>query len=285
MILFGFLEYKPKNVQSLDLTIHYALKPVIYLGFIFGIDKYSYKGLKVVPRTMGSKAYSWFLLCLLIGVYIHVIKSKVDAKYDLDLSVIIDNLAYTMAVFSAVTSIVCSLFFAAPSTVNYLNNIECIDKFLDLPPECFVKMRTNVVLILFLLLSYLSSVVLADAFTWFGGIFNKMSCIYLSMFVMDFLMFQYVLDIWIVTFRLRALVSLLICSKSLSIQIPNIDFSLQDLGFTKRWSEMNRYLRRTNNSSKYDEVINELPSIYDKLSDNVDVINSSYGIQVNILIT
>lgn len=282
MNFFGFTEYNSKNVKSLEVDIHYALKPVIFLCFIFGINKYSYKNLKIVPITLGSKAYSWFILCLIMALCIYVIKFKLDTVHDMNLLSIIDNLAYTTTVLSAISSIVFSLFFSAPSSVKYLNNIECIDKLLDLPAECFIKMRTNVVLMMLLLCSYVSSVVAADALAWLGAITSRMSAMYISMFVIDFLVFQYVLDIWIVTFRLRAIDSLLICSKSLSIQKANVDFSPQCLGSTKSWSEMNRYLRRRNNSA-YDETINRLTSIYDKLADNVEVINSSYGFQVPTL--
>lgn len=281
MIFFEFVEYKSKNMQSHELSIHYALKPVIFLGFIFGIDKYSYRSLKIVPKTAASKVYSWFLLCLIIALYIRAINLKLQDKHDTTFPLILDHLANIMTVFSAITSIVFSLFFAGPSTVNYFTNIERIDRLLGLPSECFVKMRTNVILILFLLLSYVSSVLVADALTWDGGIIITMSAMYVSMCVMDFFMFQYVLDIWIVTYRLRAMVSLLIYSKNLRTEKANVDLSPLDLGSTKSWSETNWYLCRRNNSTNYDETIYKLTSIYDKLADNVDLINSSYGFQVN----
>lgn len=50
--------------------------------------------------------------------------------------------------------------------------------------------------------------------------------------------------------------------------------------FLKSWDQMNKLLSKNNTSDDFGDRISRGRLIYDKLADNVDIINSSYGSQV-----
>lgn len=264
------------------LNINYALQPAKYVLLFLGIEKYTFELNKVVPRTICSKIYSSVLLFSLIISFIYIMKFKVTEELvNSTLSLVFtDNIAHLLSFSATISAILCPLFFTNIS-IKFINNVEYIDKLLDLPPECYMKMRTTFTRGILFVCLFVTAFVISDFIFWYSSIIAYMTVIYFSDYVVGLVIFQYVVDIWIITFRMRALVSLLITCKNLKL---NTDFAPNNLMFIKSWNQMIKLNSKSNVSDDFGDRIARGRSIYDKLADNVDIINSSYGSQVMLKI-
>lgn len=205
----------PHNVNNLEIAenrikfnINYSLQPAKYPLLYLGIEKYTYKLNKVVPRTIWSKVYSSVLLLSLITVFVNIIKYKVtDEIVTLTFSLIFtDNIAHLLSFTATVSAIMCPLLFTNQLSIKYINNIEHIDKLFDVPPECYVKMRTAFKVGLFFVCLSVTAFVISDFIFWYNSEIATLAVVYFSDYLIGLVIFQYVVDIWIITFRMRALV-------------------------------------------------------------------------------
>lgn len=266
--------------STIKLNINYALQPAKYVLLFLGIEKYTYELNKVVPRTIWSKVYSSVVLFCLSIIFICIMKYKfTEELVNLIFSLVFtDSIAHSLSFSAAFSAILCPLCFTSQLSIKYVNNVEYIDRLLDLPPECFVNMRIRFTQGLSFVCLFATSFVISDLVFWYNSAIATLAVVYYSACVIDFVIFQYVVDIWIITFRLRALVSQLTSCKNVKV---NTDFEPNNLMFIKSWEQMNKLSSTSNASDDFGDRISRGRSIYDKLADNVDIINSSYGSQVN----
>lgn len=266
------------------MNIHYALTPVNYFFSFCGIQSYSNKKNKVSTKTRFSKAYPVFLAC---GIFVSfafqiIIKMLIEVKLSMSAIAITDNLTYFFLVFTALCSLTCPVFGSSRLAMKYFDNIECVDKLLDLPPECYEAMRKMIrIYLLFVVYSVIT--VSLDFIAWYGPLSFYYITMYIAFFIVDFLIFQYALYVWIIIFRMRALVSQLIYSDSQLHKTDCIDFSPNNNMFVDCWNKMNKLVLKCNVPYDFNARLLKLMMIYDKLADNVEIINSSYGLQVNYL--
>lgn len=271
----------PNTNDTLD--IHYALKPVNYTFFFFGLQSYSYRANTPIKKTSLSKAYSLLFLSSMILLSFYQIQSKI--KYEIETSTLkiamTDNIAYLFVIFTVILLQSCPVFCNPQLPLKYLNNIKYIDQILELSPECYKTMRKyNIFISVFLSLNDFF-VVMFDMFSSYSTQSLFYIPLYIAIFIVDFLIFQCALYIWMVTFRMRALVfQLACCNKQLMSSDDHIDFSPNNKFYVSCWNKMNKSVTNYDVIHNFDGRILTLMMIYDKLADNVDIINSSYGVQV-----
>lgn len=269
-----------------NLNIHYALKPLNFFFSFIGIQNYSYKSNKVSTKTALSKSYSLLLLFGLNVFFMYLMATQLSFYTEtLSLSLIFfDDSAYFLSILTANLAISCPVFYTTGILVKYLENVESIDKHLCIPTGYYMKMRKWITVVTLLISSYISFVILFDLFATNSYLQTYYSTLYIALAIVDIFIFQYALHIWMVIFRMRALVSQLACSnKPLLHKTDCVDFSPNNLVYNSCWIKMNNLLTKCNVNYDFDATVPRLMIIYDKLADNVDIINSFYGLQVMLI--
>lgn len=268
-----------EQFKSLELNINYALKPVNILFFFCGIQCYSYEGFKILPKTLHSKAYSLLLLCGNLGAFAYLIMVKIEAEPSASLY-FTDNLSYVFLMCAATLSLGIPTFGNTKSMPKFLQNVKYIDKLLGLPNEYYKKLQTRVTFLFISLVFHVGFAVLVDILFLLTRVQVVYIPMYISMYIINFLLAQYVILIWIMTLRMRALISQLIFSNNLYQKPDAIDYSPNNILFDYTWNEMNTFVLNTNIYDSLDDKFLRLMTIYDKLADNFDILNSLYGPQV-----
>lgn len=261
--------------SELELNVHLALKPVNFLLLFLGIQRYSYHSGKVVSRTIMSKTYSLFCFFGIFGSYFFI--NLRHMKIPNTLPKLTDYLAYVFSLIAAGSSICVSLFYDAKVTRKFIYNFECVDQLLDLPAKCFTDTRSNVFIGMTVASLSVGTAVIHDYMAWVNPDSNLMYSMYASMILIACTVFQYVLDIWLVTFRLRALTFQLIYCKNGYFNTNSV--SLEPYHF-KSWDKMNQLMVKSDVFDTFGDRISRMRKIYRRLADNIDIINSFYGIQV-----
>lgn len=265
------------------LNMHHVLTPVNYFFLVFGIQTYSYKGNKVLPKTTFSKAYSLLFSSVINIAFLYLISVKIgsDAESSTLKITFTDNISYFFGIFSVTSSLYIPVFSSSQLALKYMNNVEYIDNLLDLPQECYTTWRKLITGASLLLFAYICLANLLDIVAWYDSQSMSNIAMYIAMFTFDFLVFQYVVYIWMITIRMRALNSLLLCSRKQLNNINSVDFSSTNIMRIGSCKKMNDLMIRSSANYEFGGKALMLITIYDKLADNIDIINSSFGLQVH----
>lgn len=272
--------------KSVELyNLHDALKPVNYIFSFLGIQSHSYDGCEILPKTVRSKAYSIICLLFILISYIYVTIEKINMESNIsiiaDVVSVTDHLSYLLIICATALSMGLPVLGNTQElSIKFFKNVKYVDTLMDLPKEYNKKMRSWIICVAISLCLIVSFTIATDIVNWYSPQTKIYIPMFIGMVVMDFVIIQYVQYIWIVTFRMHAVISQLICcDKLVNSEKQCIDFSPDIIMHNMSWG-INKVLCKSNYFEKFDERILRLMSVYDKLADNVDIINSTYGIQV-----
>lgn len=264
-------------------NIHHVLAPVNYFFLVFGLQTYSYKGNTVLPKTTLNKAYGLLLSCIInvVFLYLIIVKIENDAESSTLKITFTDNISYFFGIFSVTSSLCIPVFSSSQLALRYMNNVEYIDNLLDLPQECYTTWRKSITSASLILFVYICLANVLDIVAWYDSQSTSNIAMYIAIYTFDFLVFQYVVYIWMITIRMRALNSLLLCSSKQLNKNNSVDFSCTNMMRIGCCIEMTELLKKSNPNFEFGVKVLMYITIYDKLADNVDILNSAFGIQVN----
>lgn len=266
-----------------NLDMHYVLTPVNYFFSAFGLQNYSYNGNTVLPKTAFSKAYSLLIASIINVIFLYLISVKIgsDAESSTLKITFTDNISYFFGIFSVTSSLYIPVFSSSQLAVKYMNNVQYIDSLLDIPQECYTTWRKLITGASLLLFVYICLANLLDIVAWYDSQSTSNIAMYIAIYTYDFLVFQYVVYIWMITIRMRALNSLLICSSKQLNKTNSVDFSSTNIMHIGCCNGMNELMVKSSANYSCGVKVLILITVYDKLADNVDIMNSLFGLQVN----
>lgn len=284
------IENKNENLRDLnnapELNTLHATKPFNLIFLLFGVQRSSYDQNNISPRTHASKVYGFLFIIFMVAltVYGFTIKIGRELKEPTLSSNITQNVGNFFLCCCGILSLIISNFTSSKQSVDKFYNIVYVDRQLGLPQECYVRKRVLLAFLSFFL--YLLTVLVGDFVAWYNSDICVYASSYLNMCVLDLIVFQYLVDIWIVAFRLRILVAQLVWCNNVKLYVKedsNVDFEPHNMIYIKRWKRIKDVVSKSNIWDSFGDRILRLTSVYDKLADNVDIINAAYGIQVNII--
>lgn len=275
---------KKNNVPELNV-LHFT-KPFNFVFLLFGIQRSSYDQNKISPRTDGSKVYGFLFIIFVTALSVYGFTVKINRQLEEPIlsSNVTQNIGLLFLCCTGILSLIISNFVSSKLSIDHFYNIVYIDRQLGLPQECYVRKR--VLLAFFSFFLYLITVLVGDFVAWYDSDICTYVSAYINMWVLDLIAFQYLVDIWIVTFRLRILVAQLVWCNNVKLYVKedsDVDFDPHNMIYIKSWKQIKGVVSKSNIWDSFGDRILRLTSVYDKLADNVDIINTTYGIQVNII--
>lgn len=274
------------NKESRDshknpLHIAYVFKSLHLVFMAFGLQKISFVGNNIIPMTNRAKMYPFILLGFLIWLYCYSIFHKFQTfkKTEKSISgsshiITVNILLITAAsIYSSAIKNSCIYF-------KLTQNIQYLDEKLQIPSAWYVKIRHKVKIIFFFYMLYFAYISLWDEAVWKFKKNLHFHTTLILMFCKDLIMFQYLFDVWIVVDRLNVLTYQLIDLVQPILQQEDVALEI-DVYFSKKYRYKSDEISENKFAEeRFEDGIKRLMSVYDKLADNIGVINSFYGVQV-----
>lgn len=253
-------------------NIFYSLKPFYILLQVFGLSKMNKNPQKKFCSFV--KIYSAFLILMIFGYQWRVLYERFVYYYwKMKVASVIMDLLIMMPVWVSSLYSLSSIIFNNPDRIyRIMNNIKCVDDKLAMnTPENYKKLRLKVTVLLIVIVVGTLLHYLFDFSVWKGDV--RISLLFLMQSISELELLDLTLHVYLIYNRMSLI------NKKLKY-----DHSFVTVFIGHEICLVNNLIeRKSNRSSEYDKLI-ELVWLFDRLSDNIDIINSYFGVQVRIFL-
>lgn len=272
-----------RNTQNNSLNVIYIFKTLQYFLRIFGLQKVSISGRKVKKTRGISATYSITLALAIFSVQSYAVYYRTVHYYNsMEFpSILVDLLNLIPSTVTAIVSLIFSATKYQPIFIRLLHNFVSIDHHLNIPlDKVYLILRKKVTI--FLTFIIVTSIVtnLYDYFMWKGDTRISMSSVLMT--IKELTLLEVSIYFYLIIIRFD---NLNVQLKGAKYESPNIYLSEVIKIDRKRNSvikRMGKIYFEGNEGVRNQENLSRLMIIFDKLADNVNIINSCFGLTVNI---
>lgn len=248
--------------------------------FLFGHQKFSFQGDKIKTISNGAKIYPFLLWIIIFGLYY---KGTLDS-HERNTNKSMSSASHVMSFMSATifaSSIYSSVFKNCRTNLKLVQNIVYLDNALRIPVCWYKKIGFRVKCSLFFFVIYTAFIAACDIALWYERMDSRLYVLYILMMAGDLIIFQYLFDVWIIANRMKILTKQIVILVMPLLRCEgnvNIDFLTEHL--TENDPKKISGKLKKGVSESFEVGIIRLMSVYDKLADNICIINNTYGVQV-----
>lgn len=277
-------ENRAINSEETLLNVGYIFKSFQPICMVLGVQKISFIGNNYIPMTTRAKIYPFIYLCLLILIYLCSFVQRLQYGENLEESLYWgSHINFVISLLILASSIFSSVFKNSHDNFKLALNIKYFDDKLKVPSAWYVKIRRRVKTIYFFYIILHAYVALLDILAWKSFNILHVYVIYIAFLSEVMIIFQYIFDIWIVVNRLKMLSCQLVDLVQPILRhgdgdvVINMDYLHRDFSVDTSPNIRRKTIIVREN---FNSGMIRLMSVYDRLADNIALINSTYGIQV-----
>lgn len=263
---------KVRPISNQHVNIFYSLKPFYLFSQVFGLQKMSESVSK--KFRFFSKVYSILLFLLIFSYQWRVLYERFVYYYGKMkiASVIIDLLIMTPVWISSMFSLSLIIFNYPAQIYRAINNIKYVDDNLLMgSPKIFKKLRLKIIISLIVIIIGTILHYAFDFWVWKGDL--RISALFLMQCITELELVEITLHIYLIYDRMNLL------NKKLKY-----DHSFVAVFFRNEICSVKNVIEKeVNQTSDYNELV-KLIWLFDRLSDNIEIFNSYFGVQVIIYI-
>lgn len=260
--------------SNLDITHVYKCLHEIFI--VTGLQKFSFER-NNVPKPLSCMAKIYPVIFWVCVVYFYYESIKINYK---SINESLTGSTHAMIVLGGIilaSSIFSSVFKNPLKYFKLVQNVIYFDEILRIPASWYKNTRFRVSVIFVVYVIYFVFVSACDFTLWYNQI--NLYMILVLTFTGDLIAFQYLFDVWIIANRLKTLTKQLIRLGKPALCLK-VDYNYQtDWLIEKDQKNIYRSVKE-DVQENFEFSIVRLMSVYDKLADNVDIINTTYGVQV-----
>lgn len=248
--------------------------------FLFGHQKFSFQGGKIRTLSNKAKIYPFLVWIFIISLYYN---GTMDSK-ERNINKSMSSSSHVISFISAtifISSIYSSVFKNCQTNLKFVQNIVYLDNALRIPIWWYKKTVLRIKLFLFLFVIYGVFIAACDIALWYDRMDSRLYVLYILTVTGDLIIFQYLLDVWIIVNRMKILINqLVILIMPLLCNKYNVNVDYLTEHYTEDDPKKINEIMKKNVGECFEVGIIRLMSVYDKLADNISIMNNSYGVQV-----